>query len=173
MIRASLCVTAVVLALAAGAASARKVETGIPAQMQKLFDCRALKDGAQRLACFDRETAAVDQAVGRKDIVLIDRDRARAAKRSLFGFSVPSFGGLLGNDAEVSQIESTITRASQNGEGGMVVALADGSVWSQTDDSVLALAPRAGEKVIVKRGALGSFFVKVGSQPGFKAKRIG
>jgi hypothetical protein len=37
----------------------------------------------------------------------------------------------------------------------------------------LALDPRRGDKVIVKRGVMGSYFFKLGSQPGFKAKRVG
>src|SRR6185369_4910390 len=67
---------------------------GTPAAMQKLLDCRSIQDGAQRLACYDREATTVDQAINKRDIVLIDKARATQAKRSLFGFSIPNFGGL-------------------------------------------------------------------------------
>ncbi len=160
--------------LIGGPVAARKpVEAGTPAQVQRLLACRAVADSPQRLACFDRETAGIDQAIARKDLVLVDRERASAARRSLFGFSLPSFVGLLGGDEDsVKQIESTVASARRNVEGGWTVKLADGSTWSQTDDTPLALAPRQGDKVLVRRRALGNFTLAVNKQPGVKVRRI-
>jgi hypothetical protein len=164
-----------VCALAAtGAAEASgPVSTGTPAQVQRLMDCRAITAADQRLACFDREAASMATAIQTKNLVFVDREKARAAKRSLFGFSIPNFGGLFGgNDDEISQIDSTITRAGRNPEGGLLITLADGSVWSQTDD-YQGLDPRPGKKVTVKRGALGSFWLSSPGQSGIKVKRVG
>lgn len=160
-------------ALAATAAVARNtLPAGNPAIVQGLLQCRAITDATQRLACYDRQSNAIATAIEKKDLVVIDKERATAAKRSLFGFSVPSFAGLLGG-GDLNQIEGTVTVARQNADGGWTIQLTDGSVWSQTDDTPVALEPRRGDKITVKRGALGSYFVKIGSQPGFKAKRIG
>ena len=162
---------AAVLALS-GAAAARKVETGTPAQVQRLLACRAIADGAQRLACFDRETAVLGNAVATRDLVVIDRARAAEAKRSLFGFSVPNFGGLLGGDKDdIKQIDGVLASASYNRDGGHVFLLKDGSRWSQTDDRMIALTPRAGDKVVVKRGALGSYTLSVSGRPSVKVER--
>ena len=121
-----------------------------------------------------RETSTIDQAIARKDLVFIDRERATAASRSLFGFSVPSFGGLFGGDEnEIKEIQSTITAIANNADGGWTLRLADGSTWTQTDDSPLGIRPARGHKVVVRRGVLGAFRVSVNGQPGFKAKRIG
>ena len=159
--------------LAAGTADARNtVPAGNPAIVQSLLQCRAITDAAQRLACYDRQSNAIAQAIEKKDLVVIDKERATAAKRSLFGFSVPSFAGLLGG-GDLNQIEGTVTAARQNADGGWTIQLGDGSIWSQTDDTPVALEPRRGDKITVKRGALGSYFLKIGSQPGFKAKRVG
>ena len=173
----------IILAAAAGAllsttvsAAPRKpATTSTPAQIQRLLGCRALADAAQRLACFDRETSALDQAMARKDLVVIDRERATAARRSLFGFSVPSFGGLLGGDAkdEVKEIQSTITGLGHNPEGGWSIKLADGSTWTQTDDTQIIMRPVRGQKVVVRRGLLGSFRLSINGQPGVRVKRIG
>jgi hypothetical protein len=107
--------------------------------------------------------------------VVVDRARANQARRGLFGFSVPSFGGLFGGDDQdaIKQIESAVTRASRNAEGGWTVRLADGSTWTQTDDNPIALEPRSGDKVVVRRAALGSFTMSVNRQPGVKVRRIG
>jgi len=172
----------IILAAAAGAllsttvsAAPRKpATTSTPAQIQRLLGCRALADAAQRLACFDRETSALDQAMARKDLVVIDRERATAARRSLFGFSVPSFGGLFGGDEnEVKEIQSTVANVARNPEGGWTIKLADGSTWTQTDDSPIALRPERGQKIVVRRGTLGSFRLSINGQPGVRVKRIG
>ena len=84
--------------------------TGTPQPMQKLLDCRSVQDSAQRLACYDREAAAVDQAIIKRDFVMIDKQRATQTKRALFGFSIPNFGGLFGGaDDEVKEIGSCVT----------------------------------------------------------------
>ena len=68
---------------------------------------------------------------------------------------------------------ASVAGAFENGYEGWTIKLADGSTWQQTDGTPVALPPRRGDKVVVKRGAMGSYFVRLGSQPGFKAKRIG
>lgn len=170
-----LCVAAVACAVVgAGTAQAAKpVQVGTPAQVQRLMTCRTIAAPDQRLACFDRETVAMSQAIASKDLVFVDREKARAASRSLFGFSVPSFGGLFGSgDEEIKEIESTIRSTGRNADGGWIITLADGSAWSQTDDWP-GLDPRPGKKVIVRRGMLGSFRLLIPGQNGIKVKRVG
>lgn len=170
------CVAAM-LAVTAGspALAKKKVQTGTPAQVQKILGCRSIEDQAQRLACFDREAAAVQQAISAKDLVFIDRQKATATKRELFGFSLPDFGGLFGDDDEdpIKQIESTVATAGRNADGGWIIRLADKSLWTQTDDTVLGLMPKPGQKVVVRRAALGNFRMSIEGQPGLKVKRIG
>ena len=161
------------LTLAGTAQAAKRVDVATPVQVEKLMGCRSIAAADQRLACFDRQAAAMSSAIASKDLVFVDKEKARAASRSLFGFSIPNFGGLFGGgDDEVSQIESTVARTGHNPEGGWVIYLADGSVWSQTDDWP-GLDPRPGKQVIVKRGALGSFRLSIPGQNGIKVKRIG
>ena len=173
--RNSLLITAVFALTVTGVADARKpLATGTPAGVQRLIGCRAIQDNAQRLACFDRETAAVEQAIAKKDLVLIDKARATQAKKSLFGFSIPDFGGLFGgNEDEVKEITSTVAAFDHGLYTGWIIRLADGSQWAQTDDAQLGLPPRKGDKVVVRRGSFGAFFLRLNGQPGFKVKRTG
>jgi hypothetical protein len=163
-------VSAVVVSASAGAK--HQVQTGTPAQVERLLACRSITAADQRLACYDRESAAMNQAIANKDLVLIDKEKARAAGRSLFGFSIPNFGGLFGSGGEISQIDGTIKATGRNQDGGWVITLEDGSVWTQTDDWP-GLDARPGKKVIVKRGVLGSFWLSIPGQNGIKVKRIG
>lgn len=167
--------TAALIAVLAGTAVAKPIpNTATPITVKQLLDCRSIGDSAQRLACYDRQAAVMSQAIATRELVVIDKARANQAKRSLFGFSVPSFGGLFGgNEDDIKQIESTVAGVSHNPEGGWVLKLADGSVWSQVDDAPMGLPPRRGDKVVVKRGLMGGFYLELGKQPGFKAKRIG
>lgn len=160
--------------LAAGATAKPIPPSAPPAAVQSLLACRSITDSGQRLACYDKATQGFADAVGKREVVVIDKARANEARRSLFGFSIPNFGALLGGGGdEISQIQSTVEGAFENGDGGWTIKLADGSTWAQTDGTPVALPPRRGDKVVVKRGALGAYFVKLGSQPGFKAKRVG
>lgn len=165
----------VLLGLVAVTAVAKSLpDTGTPAQVQSLLACRSVTDSQLRLACYDRAAQRFAEAVGTKEVVVIDKARANQARRSLFGFTVPSLGGLFGGGGdEISQIQGTVQNVIENRDGALTITLADGSTWSQVDDTPVALPPRRGDKVVVKRGALGAYFVKIGSQPGYKAKRIG
>jgi hypothetical protein len=148
--------------------------TGTPAAVQSLLACQSIADAGQRLSCFDKAAQGFADAMTKKEVVIVDKARANEAKRSLFGFSIPNFSSLFGaGDEQLNQIESIVTAAFENGYEGWTVKLADGSTWQQTDSAPIAIPPRKGDKVIVKRGTLGSYFVKLGSQPGFKAKRVG
>lgn len=165
---------ALVAGLAAAPAAAQRAPTALPKQIDQLIGCRSLTDPAQRLACYDREATNVQQAIARRDLVLIDREKARAAKRSLFGFSVPDFGGLFGGaEDDIKQIEGTIVSAEYRRSLGWTIKLSDGSVWTQTDDTQLVMDPKRGDKVVVRRGTLGSFLMSVDKQRSFRAKRIG
>lgn len=161
--------------MASSAASAQKAARDkLPPRVEQLLACRAIADSSQRLACFDQQSAAVETAISSRDIVLVDRERARATSRSLFGFKVPDFGGLFGGgEDEIKEIESTVAAVRRSPEGGWMVRLADGSTWAQTDDTTIAIAPRKGHKAVVRRGTFGAFFLRLNGQPGVRVQRVG
>ena len=168
----TLLLAAIALVSAGAAPAARKVQTGTPAQVQRLMGCRTIAAAEQRLACYDREASAMQQAIANQDLFMVDKEKARAAGRSLFGFSIPNFGGLFGNNDEISQIDGVIKSAGRNSDGGWVITLQDGSVWTQTDDWP-GFDARPGAKVNVRRGVLGSFWLSIPGKNGIKVKRVG
>ncbi|HYD12519.1 MAG TPA: hypothetical protein VEC11_06705 [Allosphingosinicella sp.] len=148
-----------------------------PESFEALVRCRAITEDAARLACFDRAVAALQAAQERRDVVMVDRQQVREGRRRLFGLAlprIPIFGG--GDDDErdedqVDTVEGVVASASQDGLGHWVVALQDGAVWMQVDNNTLALRPRAGQRVVINRGALGSFMMRVNNQPGIRVRR--
>lgn len=165
---------AATLALLGGAPALAKdkdVPTAPPPAYQAVLDCRSIADPAVRLACYDKQVTAMSDATQKKDLVVIDRATIRETKRGLFGISLPKikiFGG--NDDEEVNQIESTLTAAYSSKDGQSIFVLADGSRWKQTDGRFTY--PKAGQKVLVKRAALGSFMAQVNGQPGVRVIRL-
>ena len=117
--------------------------------------------------------AQLDTAERAGEVVVLDREQVRTAKREAFGFAIPSFDLFDRNDrqrqVEVDKVESTVAHAGQ-GSRGWTVTLANGQVWSQTDGKALRRV-RRGDKVEIRRGLLGSFFMRVHDQPGVRAER--
>lgn len=163
------------LLCATPAASASKQKDGPPpAQVTSVLSCRAIADGAERLACYDRTAGALGDAVAKRDLVVFDRESVRKTKRGLFGFSIPNLGifGDEDQEVEIKQVDGVIAGTGRNVDGGYIFRLADGSRWSQTDGKMIVLEPRGGDKVVVKKGALSSYIMSVAGQPGVKVKRI-
>lgn len=140
--------------------------------IDNLFACRGKSDPAERLACFDQTSKSASEALGRHDLIVIDRQAVRRTRSTLFGLSLPHID-IFGDDTtdEVKQIESTVQAAREINDG-YIFALKDGSQWAQTDGHPIALPPEPGDKVVVRKAALGSFILMLGRQPGVRVKRI-
>jgi hypothetical protein len=168
---------AALIGVAALAVASPAAPAAAPAQRPEAFEtlvkCRAIADDVARLRCFDQATAALQQAAERRDIVIVDQAQVRQTRRSLFGIEglrVPFFGGGDEKGEEMSQLDGVIASARDLG-GRWLVHLEDGSTWLQVDDNVIALWPKAGQKVLIKRAALGSYMMRVNGQPGVRVKR--
>ncbi|WP_294124227.1 hypothetical protein [Sphingomonas sp.] len=164
-----------ILAADPAASAPKKIAEGPPpAQVTTLLNCRAITDNAERLACYDKAAAAVSEAVAKRDLVVMDRESVKKTKRGLFGFSIPNLG-IFGDDddeVEIKQIDGTLVSTAFNADGGYIFRLADGSRWTQIDSKPFAIPPINGDKVVVKKGTLGSYFMAVEGSPGVKVKRL-
>lgn len=145
--------------------------------IQQLYDCRAITDASERLACYDRQVAAMETAEGARDIRIVDREAVRETRRGLFGLNLGNlniFGGG-GNDEEeaaeaVTQIDSTITGITVNGDGKLVFALANDQRWLQTDPP-RGRRPQVGMTIIIRRGSLGSYIANINDRPAVRVLR--
>lgn len=163
---------AVLLATSGASAKKPKEAPPPPAQFNELIACRAITDAGQRLACYDKTAATIGDAVAKQELVVIDKESVQKTKRGLFGFSIPNLGIFSDDENEINQVEGTITGYGHNADGGYIFRLADGSRWSQQDGKPIAIPPQNGDKVVIKRGALGSYILSLAKQPGVKVKRI-
>ncbi len=149
-------------------------EFSLPQVYTDMVACREIADDAQRLACYDRQVAALQQAEADESIVVVDREEVRQAERGLFGLRLPSirlFGG--SDESRVNEIESTIAAVDGSRSVGWRFRLADESVWIQTDMSdQLSRSPRAGMPIIIRRAALGSFRAEVDGMRLIRVRRV-
>lgn len=165
----SLCLFGAASAAAAGTKDAR------PAIFQKLVDCRAQQDAALRLACYDAQVAALDDAETKKELVVVDKAQMKQARKSLFGFSLPKislFGG--GDDdqdeEDLKVLETTISGARQMNDGNWRFQLADGVYWRQMEAKEI-FPPKSGDKIKIRRASMGSYLASINGRSAIRVKR--
>lgn len=159
---------------AAGAAQAQPAEP-LPPAFVKLADCRLVADAGERLACYDREMAAVAAAQARRELVVVDRQQIRNTRKTLFGLALPNLS-IFGNDSDdeegISRIETRIRTASQNAFGRWMLDLEEGGRWVQVDSRNLGSDPRNGQPIRIRKGAMGSYFANINGQIAIKVRRV-
>lgn len=149
-----------------------------PKELDTVLGCRTIPSGAERLACYDRGVDSLQAATAKHDIIVVDRETVRRTRRSLFGYNLPAdplLGGVSSNGQagqEEREINATVRSARVGPDGLWIVILDDGAVWHQTDGT-LALSPKPGNNVLIRRASLGSYFMRINNQPGVKARREG
>lgn len=160
------------------AASAADAPSDRPEIFKKLVDCRSIAENVQRLACYDAQVAALDDATMRQEVVVVDKAQISKARKTLFGLSLPSlsiFGGNDGKNAEendVREIESTIKSASLiRGMDRWVFILDDGARWVQTEGKALSRYPKPGMPIRIRKAAMGSFMANVDGQTAIRVRR--
>ena len=177
MTRTHLIVAALLLA---GAPAALSAQRGAPPPRAALFEalarCRTIAEAAARLQCFDTAAANLEAAAARRDIVVIDRAQVREGRRRLFGLALPRLPVFGGGDDEpdedrITSLEGVVAGAGRNANGQWIITLRDGAVWTQIDNNMLAIEPRPGQPVVINRGVMGSFMMRVNNQPGLRARR--
>ena len=168
-----------IAALAATPAAAKRSQpdAAMSPYLNALDQCRQIPDGTQRLACYDRTAPALVTASKSGEINIVDRGQLREARRSLFGFQMPKLPFFAGDQSAgdtPSTLESTIKAAGDIGNGFYRIIINDGNaVWETTESSMSLREPRAGQKISISRGPMGSYFLHINGQRGVKGRRVG
>jgi hypothetical protein len=167
-------IAAMALAALATSAAAKepKAASRTAEPLRPLEACRAIADAGERLACFDAAASRLNDAVARKEVVVMDQQEIKETRRSLFGFSLPRLPLFRGDSGgEVDELESTIASVSSLGMGKWRIRLPDGAVWQTTDSIGFGSDPKAGQKIVIKRGTLGNYFLRIDGRNGVRGKR--
>jgi len=143
--------------------------------LQKVVDCRAISDSAQRLACYDAQVARLDEAAARKEVVVVDQAEVKKTRKGLFGLNIGDlgiFGGgdENGNEEGINQIESTVKSAGQDASGRWVIIIADGAKWVQIDTTSIR-TPKPGQAIKIRKASFGSYFANINEQHAIRMMR--
>jgi hypothetical protein len=169
---AVLSITIALLSTASGASAKDKDENAPPPPVfQAVLDCKSVVDPTERLACYDHTVGTMATASDKRDLVVADRSTMKEARRGLFGLGLPKLKLFGGDESEdVTEIESTIAGFRSASDGLLIVTLADGARWKQTDGK--AQYPKAGDKIKIRKAALGSFMANINDKIGFRVIRL-
>jgi len=173
--------------------------------LQPLFECRGIADDAARLTCLDAAVETLYGNAESGEVVAVDRGQIEAAEESVFGlslpnFSIPGLGRRSGGgeddlveadatahspdrivhrtgDGDIERIENlSVTDIEINRSGDVVVTLANGQVWRQTDSTRIQgirSGVRPGLTANIRSGALGSYFMRLNNGGRwFRAERV-
>ena len=168
-------VAVALLGVAAPSATQAKPAASSPL-VEALDRCRNIADAAPRLTCFDRAAGDLVAATNSGNSLFIDRAQMRQVRRSMFGFTMPKlpfFAGDRSAEEQQSELETTVKASRAVGHGRYVVRIAEGSaLWETTETYGSMLPPRAGQKVLIRRGALGSYLLRFEGERWIKGKRV-
>ena len=140
--------------------------------LQALVDCRKLADSTERLACYDRSTAILDEAEKKGEVVVVDQAKVREVRRQSFGFTLPSLAvfNRATKDDSLDHVDVTIDGVAMDQNGRFIIITTEGATWRQTDGD-LSLPPKHGQVMTIKPGMIGSYFCKVNHQSAVRCKR--
>jgi hypothetical protein len=141
--------------------------------LQKLIDCRAIPNDAERLACFERQTALIDDAEAKRDLVVIDRDQATKARKESFGLPAkPLIVGQAPALGEgVTDVTSKIRTAKLLNSKRWLFVLEDGARWYQAESKSIR-EPKPGQSIRIRKASLGGFLANIDGQPATRVRRL-
>jgi hypothetical protein len=165
------------LAVAPSAAAKSPPEKAANSPLVTALDaCRQITDDAQRLACFDRASAALVGATASGDVSVVDRAQLRQTRKALFGFNMPRlpfFAGDKSAEDDKGVLDSTIKSVRSMGYERFQIVLVDGAIWETAQVYLSFSEPRKGQKIRIKRAPLGVYFLEIDGQVAVKGRRVG
>lgn len=146
----------------------------LPPVLRDAIACRGIAAAPDRLACYDKALAAIDQASANAGLVVLDRDEVAKTRRSLFGFSVPHLFGGNGGDADkpLDRLDTVVATAGRDADGRLVFTVEGGARWRQIDDRPSSRV-QPGTKVTLHRASFGSYFADFAGMPAVRVQRDG
>lgn len=144
-------------------------------RLDGLARCIAVQESAARLACFDAAARTLVAAARDREIVVVKRADVVRTRRSLFGIGGEPGDALLGDTARADRIETLDTKvasATRLPNDRWALQFAEGGRWQTTEAWALGTEPKAGVAASIRRGALGSYMLKVPGERGVRVRRI-
>lgn len=133
----------------------------------EFLTCSRIQQNGERLACFDRAVAYL-QGSG-KDVPAPSAESSFGLQTSVTDVRAAPVKPEQ-SEAMLSSVTASVSDVSATRDG-LRIALDNGQTWRQINGST-PFAPKAGDRVTVRRGAFGSFLMDVPNGPALRVKRV-
>lgn len=147
-----------VIATAAALVAAGPTRAAAPAATAEFLACAAEKDDARRLACFDAAVDRARTAPANPAPAVVAAPLSQEEKFGLRGELKQEKAQKVPELQELEQLQAQVTKVSTKPHGELVVTLENGQVWTEIQTNSGARV-KAGDRVAIKPGALGSFLL--------------
>lgn len=140
----------------------------------ELAKCLSIREDALRLACSDAAARRLVEAERDGRVVLVDRAEANAAQRAAFGRAA-TVDPLTRRDpppAQVDRLDGVIRTARAEAGDRWLLTLVEGGRWQTTEPWRGGDTPRPGLAVAIRRGAIGSYLLKMPGARGVRVRRL-
>lgn len=147
--------------------------------LEALLACRTIEASAARLACFDREAAAL---AGQRSSAALAGQRGSGAQhsalnpRETFGLAPMDVAAraeaVAHTPKPLDSMTAHVTSVARAADGREIFTLDNHQVWVQLIPDGSWLDVRAGEEAKIARGWLGSYWLSLSSHRGFKVTRV-
>ena len=151
-------------------AHAQDKDSAPPKAFSDAVACRDIADDTERLACYDTAMGALAKAQADKEIMVVTSEEVRETRRGLFGLKMPRLFGGDDGEEEISEITAKIAEV-RGGRGSYTFVLDNEAVWTKTEDGFLR-KPEVGQTIVIRKGALGSYFGRVEGGISFRIRRV-
>ena len=140
--------------------------------VDKLLDCRSVREDSKRLACFDSQSGNLAAAQEKGDVVLLSKQELKDTRQSLFGFVLPKFSlrGLRMDEPDIDRVDSTVRAAHPVGYNWSITLDGDAGTWETTES--IDVRPKPGDRARIKKGLVGGFLGTIGSSNVVRMRRI-
>lgn len=110
---------------------------------------------------------------------MFDREEVRQTRRKLFGVALPDLGIFGGNSdrehpaqaEEFVALQTTIKGLTATRDG-FILTTAEGAEWQVDEMPSRLMRPRIGEPLVIRKGALSSFSLRIDGQKGVRGRRM-
>lgn len=146
------------IAMAAALVAAGPARATASATTAEFLNCAAEKDDARRLACFDAAVDRARTAPANPAPAPVAAPLSQEEKFGLRGELKQEKAQKVPELQELEQLQAQVTKVSTKPHGELVVTLENGQVWTEIQTNSGARV-KAGDRVAIKPGALGSFLL--------------
>ncbi|MEP2737004.1 MAG: hypothetical protein ABJP34_12000 [Erythrobacter sp.] len=147
--------------------------------VDRLKSCQTIAEDAARLACFDSAVGSIVTATDSGELQILDEKDVEQTRRNLFGLSLPKlkiFGDSEDDSKEAKKkrelLETTITSVHYSKPTEIFFVTTEGATWRISNVPSRLRTVKVGQTVVLKRAAMGSFFIRINGQTGVKGRRV-